>query len=88
MRFCITIRGRVQGVFFRKFTAEMARELGILGFVMNQEDGSVYCEAEGRPEQLQLFLDCCGEGSMQSKVTSVEVEMKDPLYFKDFEILK
>ena len=43
----IHITGRVQGVNFRTYTKEKAEELGILGFVRNETDGSVYLEAEG-----------------------------------------
>lgn len=86
MRYCITIRGRVQGVYFRKYTAEKAIELGICGFVLNRPDGSVYCEAEGGVEELQHFLDRCSEGSPASDVKSVDVESKEKIGFKVFEI--
>ncbi len=66
----------------------MAAELGIRGFVRNQPDGSVYCEAEGEEGQIQHFLDFCGQGSPMSTVTSVEVKMVEPSNFKVFQILK
>lgn len=86
MRFCITIRGRVQGVYFRQHTLERAAELGISGFVKNQPDGSVYCEAEGDAHALQNFLDWCGIGSPMSEVRSVNVETKEPVGYTGFEI--
>jgi acylphosphatase len=88
MRYCITIKGRVQGVFFRKHTLEKAKELGIKGFVQNLPDGSVYCEAEGPEDELQWFMDWCSEGSPNSRVTSLEVESKEAAMFTDFEIRK
>jgi len=88
MRYCITIKGRVQGVYFRKHTAERAVELGITGFVQNLPDGSVYCEAEGSFDNLQHFLDWCGIGSPMSDVKSVDVEMKEKTGFKVFEVRK
>ena len=88
MRYCITIKGRVQGVFFRKFTVEKALELGVFGFVKNMPDGSVYCEAEGNEAALQLFLDWCGMGSPMSNVTSVEVETREKKGFVVFEMQK
>ena len=88
MRYCITIRGKVQGVFFRKFTQDKAMELGILGFVKNMPDGSVYCEAEGDEKKLQLFLDWCGIGSPQSHVAEVNVETKPASGFPDFRIVR
>ncbi len=86
MRYCINIKGRVQGVFFRKYVLEKANELGIFGYVENRSDGSVYCEAEGKGEFLELFIDWCGEGSPMSHVTSVEVEAKEPVHYSHFEI--
>lgn len=86
MRYCITISGRVQGVWFRKFTLEKATELGIRGFVTNLPDGSVYCEAEGTVPCLDLFADWCGVGSPLAKVESVKVERKDEAGFTEFEI--
>lgn len=75
-------------MFYRKFVLEKANELGIFGFVANRSDGSVYCEAEGKGEYLELFIDWCGEGSPLSRVTSVEVESKEPIGFTHFEIRK
>jgi|GEM_PF-82108 acylphosphatase len=88
MRFCLTIRGRVQGVSFRKYVMQLAQELGVCGFVQNQPDGSVYCEAEGDKHKLEIFMDYCGEGPPMAKVTSVEVETKSPVAYSQFEIRK
>jgi len=96
MRYCITIKGRVQGVYFRQHTAERAVELGITGFVQNLPDGSVYCEAEGSFDNLQHFLDWCGIdfldwcgiGSPMSDVKSVDVEMTEKMGFVVFEVRK
>ena len=49
------IRGKVQGVYFRKFTQQKAVELGIFGEIHNEEDGSVRGEAEGRIEPMNEF---------------------------------
>jgi len=43
----ITVKGVVQGVFFRASTKDQADQLGICGLVRNEQDGSVYVEAEG-----------------------------------------
>ena len=37
----------MQGVFFRDATVERAQELGVLGWVRNDADGSVGVHAEG-----------------------------------------
>ncbi len=43
----IVVKGKVQGVFFRKCTQEAALKIGVNGFVENEPNGDVYLEAEG-----------------------------------------
>jgi acylphosphatase len=50
-----TVRGRVQGVGFRYFVVRRAMELGIVGWVANNADGSVALVAEGWPDALDAF---------------------------------
>lgn len=45
--FAFEIFGKVQGVYFRKYTAEKAASLGLLGFVRNTELGTVTGAAHG-----------------------------------------
>ncbi len=42
-----TVHGRVQGVGFRDATVGRARALGLLGWVRNEDDGTVRVHAEG-----------------------------------------
>ena len=42
-----TIHGKVQGVFFRKHTQIQGNRLGLRGWVMNTEQGTVVGEAHG-----------------------------------------
>ena len=39
--------GKVQGVFFRKFTAAEATKLKLVGWVMNTEKGTVKGQMQG-----------------------------------------
>lgn len=80
----LTIRGKVQGVFFRVSTQEKADELGISGFVRNEPDGSVYIEAEGNEEMLQLFTAWCQQGPRFARVDEVIVVESDVSGFKGF----
>ena len=84
--FKIRIRGRVQGVYFRASTSDMARELGLVGFVSNQEDGSVYAEVEGDKAQLEKFLDWCHQGPGSAVVEKVDCEEGDLVGFHEFKI--
>jgi acylphosphatase len=53
--FSYEIRGKVQKVFFRKYTEEKAKALGVTGWVMNTETGTVVGEAEGPAAAMRLF---------------------------------
>ncbi len=69
-----TVRGRVQGVFFRKTTAERARELGVMGWVRNAEDGTVAVHAEGPPAAVDELLAFLRQGPPGAAVEEVDVE--------------
>lgn len=66
------VSGRVQGVNFRAFTARVAREAGISGWVRNRDDGTVELEAEGEPAALSRFLGEVGRGPALARVDRVE----------------
>lgn len=68
----ILVSGKVQGVWYRKYTLEKALQLGIAGTVRNLVSGEVYIEAEGSDEQLKALEEWCWQGSPQSKVTDVK----------------
>ena len=48
------VSGRVQGVSFRWYTQERARQLGVTGWVRNDPDGSVLVHAEGEDDAVEL----------------------------------
>ena len=84
--FKIHIKGRVQGVYFRASASDMAQELGLVGFVSNQADGSVYAEVEGDMAQLEKFLDWCHKGPGSAAVEQVDYEEGDIVGFREFNI--
>ena len=84
--FNIRVKGKVQGVFFRKNTQEKARQLGLKGFVQNEQDGSVYIEAEGNPADLERLLEWTREGPPRAGVQSVDYEERAVVGFDKFEI--
>lgn len=73
----IIVSGKVQGVWYRKYTAEKATELGISGFVKNLPDDSVYILATGTDEQLNALVQWCYIGSPKSRVEKVEVKEEE-----------
>ena len=84
----ITVTGKVQGVWFRASTRKKALELGIQGSVQNQSDGSVYIEANGKPEKLNILTDWCHNGPPHAKVTSVTIKEIPNKEFTNFTILR
>jgi acylphosphatase len=82
----INVQGRVQGVWFRKYTLDKARSIGLTGFVKNNLDGAVYIEAEGDAEQLNEFINWLYRGSPLSRVTSVEYEKGSIENYDVFEV--
>lgn len=81
----IRAQGRVQGVFFRHSAREKARELNIRGFARNEEDGSVYIEAEGEEKALEQFIAWCRIGPELAQVENIDVSYSDDIkHFSDF----
>jgi len=83
----IKVYGRVQGVNFRYFTVQKASELGLKGWVANQEDGSVLIVAEGQEEALEKLAQWAKKGPPLALVTKIEIS-QDPYQgeFDDFQI--
>ena len=76
-RLHFVVTGRVQGVAFRAHTSNRAQQLGLVGFVANQPDGSVAGEAEGPGDALTTFVAWLHEGSPWSRVESVTTTPRD-----------
>jgi len=71
----LLVSGRVQGVFFRAYTEDAARELGLKGWVRNVPDQRVEIVAEGDRDKLEKLVQWVKEkGSPHSRVTDVEVK--------------
>lgn len=77
----ITVSGKVQGVYYRQSTKEMAISLGITGQVKNLKDGSVFIIATGIREQLDKLVDWCRQGPSKANVKSLVIE---ELPFQEF----
>jgi len=74
----ITVHGQVQGVFFRAFTSQRARELGLTGYVRNLPDWhSVGVNAEGERKQLEKLIDYLKVGPPAAKITRVVTEWSE-----------
>jgi acylphosphatase len=65
------VEGQVQGVGFRVFTAKIANQLGLTGWVCNRHDGSVELLAEGPAETLQALIHALHRGPNGARVDMV-----------------
>ena len=68
------VRGEVQAVGFRDATVRRARELGVLGWVRNGEDGEVLVHAEGSEPAVEELVAFLREGPAGARVAEVEAE--------------
>ena len=71
------ISGKVQGVFYRAFTEELALSLGLKGWVRNLPDSRVEAVFEGDKELIEKAIQRCWEGPPFSKVTHIDVAWED-----------
>ncbi len=80
------VTGRVQGVWFRKNTLQQAKKLGVLGWAMNMEDGSVLVHAQGDSERVDSLMEWLWKGSPLSRVDAVVVDSVECIYVDDFSV--
>ena len=82
----IRVEGVVQGVWYRDSTKKKALELGLVGFVMNKADKSVYIEIEGENEFVGQLILWCHTGPPKAIVEKVSVKDDKIVSFSDFQI--
>ena len=81
------IHGRVQGVFFRDSTRQVAKNLNIKGLAVNQSDGTVVVIADGTQDSLRKLKSWLIVGPDMAKVERVEeVDIESHQEFNDFTI--
>ncbi len=68
------VRGDVQAVGYRDASVRQARRLGVMGWVRNQEDGSVLVHAEGPGRAVEELMEFLREGPRAAQVAEVAVE--------------
>ena len=69
----VTVRGDVQGVGFRAAAVRRGRELGVLGWVRNGDDGSVLAHVEGPAAAVEGLIAFLGDGPRGAEVQDVAV---------------
>lgn len=86
--FQIEVFGKVQGVWFRKYTKQKADELAIKGTVKNMPNGSVCIQASAETAAINALVEWCKMGSPNAEVSDVTVVELEPLEFHSFEIIR
>ena len=70
----VQISGRVQGVWFRAWTAEQAERFGLDGWVRNRPDGTVEAMFVGSKPAVEKIVEACHDGPRAARVSEVTVE--------------
>jgi hydrogenase maturation protein HypF len=85
-RFEILVRGIVQGVGFRPFVYNLAKKLGLTGYVLNSSAG-VLIDAEGESGQLRLLVTELRENPPPlAQIENLEIRDSAPAGYATFEI--
>ena len=82
------VKGKVQGVFYRKYVSKNFREKGYIGYVKNLNDGSVEVVIKQEPNQnITEILEIIKEGSPKSIVESISIAKCEETNFSNsFEV--
>jgi len=81
------VSGRVQGVSFRYYTVQIARQLRLTGWVRNRSDGTVEAVAEGEVSAIERLITFLHQGPPAARVDDVQIEWQAPLSdFDSFEV--
>ncbi|MBD3792300.1 MAG: acylphosphatase [Campylobacterales bacterium] len=76
------IRGRVQGVFYRKAVSQSMMKKQFKGYIKNLGDGTVEVVAEIYDDEFDTFMEILREGSPLSHVDTIDYEIIDDVEFR------
>jgi acylphosphatase len=82
----LVIGGRVQGVWFRASTRDVAQKLGLSGWVRNLESGAVEAVFEGPRDRVEEAVAWCRQGPAGARVGRCDVTWGDPEGEGPFEV--
>ncbi len=86
--YCITIKGKVQGVFFRASTKKEADKLQLKGMVKNMPNGDVYAELQGEVDAIEAMKKWMQVGPEMARVDKIDVKIEKKEAFTSFEIIR
>lgn len=73
----VFISGTVQGVGYRYFIKNKAREVGLTGWVRNSEDGGVEAVFQGEKETIEKMITICRQGPFLAEVKQVGFDWEE-----------
>lgn len=73
----VHVGGRVQGVFFRAETANLANRLALAGWVRNLPDGRVEAVFEGEKEKVEEAVAFCKRGPPGANVDDFDIKWEE-----------
>lgn len=82
----VFISGIVQGVGYRYYTINQAKQMDISGWVRNLPDSRVEAVFEGTEAQVKAMIQWCYQGSPASVVKEVAVQYEQPEQIQGFNI--
>ncbi|MEO7366057.1 MAG: acylphosphatase [Sphingomicrobium sp.] len=80
------IYGRVQGVFYRQWTINQARNFGVAGWVHNAGDGSVEAHLAGDEAAVAQLIERMRQGPAGAHVEDLIVEQVEPEAVEGFSV--
>ena len=82
----LRVYGRVQGVFFRQWTLNQARRLGVSGWVRNRPDGTVEAHLTGEEDAVAKLVAAMHQGPSQAVVEHIVASEVEPEEASDFSV--
>lgn len=70
----LLISGKVQGVFYRRWSETTARALGLSGWVRNLRSGEVEIHVSGPEDKVEEMVRRCWDGPAAAEVSDIAVE--------------
>jgi acylphosphatase len=87
MRANIIVQGLVQGVGYRFFAVEQAKNFNVQGYAKNLPNGNVEIIAEGGEGAIKGFIEQLRIGPPSAQISAVDVEWTDSEFgFTEFDI--
>jgi len=75
----VVVSGRVQGVFFRASTRDVASRCGVRGYVRNLPGRQVEAVLQGERSAVEKVIAFLREGPPGAVVTDIAVDWRDPV---------